>query len=208
MKSAQLDFLIHALRALVDDEDLTEQFAAVLAKACSRTSISYDSVISMVKEDAQELMLEAWGLKLLIPRRSSSCGEWDYRIPVMRPGEIYEMPNIGRYLVKGAMNSGKWDPGKAAADMYRDMGEEQWEQMPALIRQLDKQARGLVISAAGIDAACRNSGFYHKTGPLILILKGGGIISPKLASGISAAKRRSPVYELNPSLYPYKREDA
>ncbi|MFP4454054.1 MAG: hypothetical protein ACLFPI_11905 [Desulfobacterales bacterium] len=95
MKNTRLDFLIHALRALADATEFPEKFAAILAKACSHTSISYDAVISIAKEDAPELMLEAWDLKLLIPRRSAFCGEWDYRIPLMQPGEIYEMLNKG-----------------------------------------------------------------------------------------------------------------
>ncbi|MFW6081060.1 MAG: hypothetical protein ACOC7W_04025 [Desulfosalsimonas sp.] len=189
-----------ALKELISEETLIRPLAAVLAEALTRSSISYDTVIPIAQEDAQEVMLEAWDWKLLLPRRNSGCGEWDHRIPVMRPGEIYEMPNIGRYLVKHAADLGKWDPRTAIADMYRDMGEERWEQMPELVRQLKKNASCRVINAAQINSACRNAGFYHRTGSLILILKGGGIISPKLASGISAARSHSPVYELNPAV--------
>ncbi|MFW6011418.1 MAG: hypothetical protein ACOC8Q_02800, partial [Desulfosalsimonas sp.] len=106
MEKAGLDSLANALREVADEGELVEPLAEVLAEACAHTSISYDTVIFIANENAQELMLAAWDLKLLIPRRRGACGEWDYRIPVMRRGEIYEMPNIARYLAKGAMNSG------------------------------------------------------------------------------------------------------
>jgi len=40
-----------------------------------------------------------------------------------------------------------------------------------------------------------------KTGAMIAILKGAGIISPKLAAISQVAKSRSPLYEFNPSVY-------
>ncbi|MFO7930655.1 MAG: hypothetical protein R6U97_04555 [Desulfosalsimonas sp.] len=208
MKKSSPYTLRWALREIIGEEALIETLAAVLAEAAARSSISYDSVVPIAQQQAPEVMLEAWDWRLLIPRRSSGCGEWDHRIPVMQPGEIFEMPNIARYLVKRAASSGKWDPETAAADLYCDIEEPQYDRMPALVRQLEKQAQGLVIAAAGINAACRNAGFYHRTGSLILILKGGGIISPKLASGICVPRPHSPVYEINPAVFPRKKGDA
>lgn len=34
---------------------------------------------------------------------------------------------------EGAFESGKWDTGTAASNMYLDMAEEQWEKMPDFI---------------------------------------------------------------------------
>ncbi|MBS3808737.1 MAG: hypothetical protein KGY38_01105 [Desulfobacterales bacterium] len=208
MNYYHLNPLIEALRELVGDEPLIEPLASVLADACIHASIPYDSIINRAESDAQELILAAWDWKLLIPRRCAACGEWDHRLLVTSPGEIYEMPNIIRYLVQKAGAGGAWDVQTAVADLYHDMGEPQWEKMPELVFRLGRQAERFVVSAGEINAACRNSGFYYRTGSLILILKGGGIISPKLAAGPAAAKRHSPLYELNPSLYPHRREDA
>lgn len=199
--------LVQALRDLAGDDPVAGPLAAVLADACSRTVISYDSILATAGPDAEDLVFVAWQWKLLIPRRSAACGEWDHRLLVTAPGELYEMPNISRYLVKKAMHSGSWETSAAVADMYRDMGEPCWDRMPELIRRLGRQAENLVVSAAGIHAACCNAGFYGRTGAMILTLKGGGIISPKLAAMPVVAKSRSPAYELNPGLYPPYRQD-
>ncbi|MCF8111244.1 MAG: hypothetical protein K9J85_07115 [Desulfobacteraceae bacterium] len=93
MEKAGLDSLVNALKEVADEGELVEPLSEVLSEACAHTSISYDTVISIAKENAQEIMLAAWDLKLLIPRRSGACGEWDYRIPVMRRGEIAVPPS-------------------------------------------------------------------------------------------------------------------
>ncbi|MBS3732344.1 MAG: hypothetical protein KGY42_05490 [Desulfobacterales bacterium] len=194
--------LIAALRVLIGEDPLSAPLAQVLADACARASISYDTVLAAAGPDAEELLLTAWAFKLLIPRRSAACGEWDFRLLAMRPGEIYEMPNIGRYLVKNALKTGNWEVETAVADLYRDMDEPQWRQIPELVGQLGKQAKQFTITAGGVHTACRNAGVYHRTGPLILVLKGGGILSPKLSARIAPANHHGPIYELNPSLYP------
>lgn len=202
MEEAHARPLIAALRVLIGEDPLAAPLAQVLANACAHAAISYDTVFTAAGPDTEELLLTAWEFKLLIPRRSAACGEWDFRLLVMRPGEIYEMPNIGRYLVNTAINTGNWDVETAVADLYRDMDEPQWEQMPELVGQLGKQAEHFTVTAGGVHAACQNAGVYHRTGPLILVLKGGGILSPKLSARIAPANHHGPIYELNPSLYP------
>lgn len=194
--------LIAALRDLIGEDPFTAPLAQILADACAHASISYDAVFAAAGPEAEELLLTAWEFKLLIPRRSAACGEWDFRFLVMRAGEIYEMPNICRYLVKTAMKTGRWDVETAVAELYHDMGEPQWKQIPELVVQLGKQAQHDIVTAGGVHAACRNAGIYHRTGPLILVLKGGGILSPKLSARIAPASHQGPIYELNPSLYP------
>ena len=57
------------------------------------------------------------------------------------------------------------------------------------------------INGAKIGALCIQNGLTDKTGAMIAVLKGAGIISPKLASISRTAKTRSPLYEFNPSVY-------
>ena len=202
MENLHIRPLIAALRDLTGEEPLTVPLAQILTDASAHASISYDAVFAAAGPDAEELLLTAWEFKLLIPRRSAACGEWDYRFLVMQAGEIYEMPNICRYLVKTAIKTGVWDVETAVCDLYRDMGEPQWKQIPELVVHLGKQAQHYTVTADGVHSACRNAGIYHRTGPLILVLKGGGILSPKLSARIAPASHQGPIYELNPSLYP------
>ncbi len=182
----------------------SEPFARILASALENGAISYEEVSRLAGPAAEDLIFDAWDAKLLIPRRSAACGEWDYRLLVMGPNEIYDMPNIGCYLVDMAMTHGQWAVDDAVAALYHDMGEPEWERMPIFVRQLFRQADQLVVTAAGINAACRIAGLYHRTGTMILELKGGGIISPKLAVKSLVAKKRMPIYELNPGLFPHQ----
>ncbi len=62
-------------------------------------------------------------------------------------------------------------------------GEPNWEKMPALIQELRDSCVHNVISGARIGAACGHHGLRKKTGALIAVLKGTGIISPKLMLG-------------------------
>ena len=202
MEQAPARLLAAALGMLTGPDPVIFPLANVLSNASAHGHISYDSVLSEAGADTEEVLFAAWEYKLLIPRRSAACGEWDFRLLVMRPGEIYEMPNISRYLINNARKTGQWDVNTAVAGLYRDMGESQWEQMPGLIRRLGGRAEGFTISAGAIHSACCSAGICHRTGPLILILKGGGILSPKLSARTAAAKNRFPLYELNPSLYP------
>lgn len=175
--------------------------ARVLAVACRRETITFDEIKKIEKNSIEDLLLFAWSHKLLIPQAFSKSGEWDHRILVMEPGEVYEIPNISRYLIKTAADTGKWDIRGAVARLYKDMGEPRWDKMPDLVNGITQYAVNYTISAAMINAVCTKTGISHKTGAMIAILKGGGIISPKLAALDPVVKARGPVYEVNPSVY-------
>jgi hypothetical protein len=73
--------------------------------------------------------------------------------------------------------------------------------MPDLILSIKKNTVHNTINDARIGVLCIQNGLKDKTGAMIAILKGGGIISPKLAAISQTAKSRSPLYEFNPSVY-------
>jgi hypothetical protein len=143
-----------------------------------------------------------WEWKLLLPVRSSKCGEWDSRIMVTQPGEVFEMPNISRTLISNAIESGKWDTTWAIQNLFQKMGEPDWEKLPTLVRELKDSCVHNVISGTRIGSACGHHGLRQKTGALIAVLKGAGIISPKLmAMDRKRMQSASPLYEFNPSVY-------
>jgi len=183
-------------------EKMPAGLAAVLMAACRRSTIAFEEIQKIESRDIEELLLFAWDWKLLIPVAAAQCSEWDNRLMMMEPGEMYEIPNISRHLIQAAAATGTWDIQAAVLSLYKDMGEPDWRKMPALVAAITGQAVNHTIGAAAINAACIRAGIKDKTGAMIAILKGGGIISPKLAAIEPVARTKAPVYEVNPSVYP------
>ena len=183
-------------------EDFVAALAGILVAALENAEIDYGAIEHRAGGSTQELLLFAWEQKLLIPRSSLRCAEWDDRMMILTPGQIYEMPNIARYLVETAVETGRWDPARAIAALYRDMGAPDWEKIPALVQDLAREAVNGTLRGTQIAAARVRAGIKDSTGAIIAILKGGGIISPKLAPMGPAGKAGTPIYELTPSICP------
>jgi hypothetical protein len=191
-----------AIQCVIKDSTDLDSICSVLVNAPGKDTIIYDSVQAAAGPSTGEVLLELWEWKLLLPVRSSKCGEWDSRIMLMQPGEVFEMPNISRVLTTNAIQSGKWDTIWAIRQLFQQMGEPNWEKMPALTQELRDCCVHNVISGARIGAACGHHGLRKKTGALIAVLKGAGIISPKLmAMDRNRMESASPLYEFNPSVY-------
>jgi len=173
----------------------------ILFRASHCDRILYQDLASEVSGSVGEVLLMLWEWKLVIPVRSSRCSEWDSRILSAAPGEFYEMPNIAKMLVKKGIESGTWDSTSAIRDLFQCMGEPDWEKMPELILAIKTHALHNAISGAKIGVLCIQNNLKDKTGAMIAILKGAGVISPKLAAISRTAKSGSPLYEFNPSVY-------
>jgi len=116
------------------------------------------------------------------------------------------MLNVVKYLVENAEKTGEWNPSYAVAKVFKKMGEEDWEKMPALVKKLEENAKDGRINAIQIRGICEKLSMKEKTGPLIAELKGSGIMSPKLSSFAEVFKAKAPIYELNPSLFAGKHQ--
>lgn len=80
---------------------------------------------------------------------------WEDRLLLTEPGELCELPNIVRYLVKNTSKTGQWNPKYAIAGLSKDMLEPNWEQTPTLIQELGEQAKNYRITAIQIKGICR-----------------------------------------------------
>ncbi|MDZ7665265.1 MAG: hypothetical protein U5K27_08065 [Desulfotignum sp.] len=191
-----------AIGSLIKNTAELDLICGVLVYAADMDIIYYETIQEVAGPSTGEILLEMWEWKLLLPVRSSKCGEWDSRVMVMQPEERFEMPNISRVLTTNAIESGKWDTIGAICHLFQKMGEPDWEKMPALVRELGDSCVHKVISGARIGAACGHHGLREKTGALIAVLKGAGIISPKLmAMNPKRTRSASPLYEFNPCVY-------
>jgi hypothetical protein len=117
-----------------------------------------------------------------------------------KEGEMYEMPNVIRYLVKEAMQSAKWYPEKAIRELFKELSDPAWEQIPELVRAIAEKSIDHKISGNQIKKVCLQFGLSKRVALLIAELKAGGSISTKLGSIPDVLGARSPIYELKLSI--------
>ncbi len=187
-----------ALEALLGEDPLLPLLAAVLETGQRQEPLTYEDTQRMAGDETAEVLLLAWDWKLLLPRRSIQCAEWDDRVIRFEAGEHYEMPNIVRYLLDQAAETGAWEADTAIRDLYAAMGEPACEKMPDLVRKIVKSAAYRCIDASALHGACARAGLGDRTDSMIAVLKGGGLISPRMRGAALARNRRSPVYDIHP----------
>ena len=190
----------NALLRLLGTEPLLNDLAAVLSVCRQQQDVTFDQVTAITGDEAAEVLLLAWDWKLLLPRRCRQCGEWNDRVMRFEADERYETPNIVRFLLDIAVQTGSWEPDMAVDALYAHMGEPAYEKMPALVREIVKSAVHFQIDGAAIGAACARTGLGDRTGAMIAILKSGGLISPNLRNSGPGEKRRTPVYQVHPAV--------
>ena len=192
-----------ALNGFLSYSELAGPLARVLAHASRRGRVLYHEIEGMAN-DVEDLLLLGSEWRLLLPVRTLKSSAWEDRLLVAKAEELYEVPNIIRYLVEDARRTGRWEAGRAIAKLFRDMGEPNWEQMPKLIEWLGKQAKDNRITAAQIKMVCNELGLGDRLDALIAGLKGSGVMSPKLGRLAEVSRAGMPIYELNPSVFTHK----
>ena len=178
-----------------------------LAKLLQNTScsgrVSYEEARRLLGDEVDEVLQLANYLRLLIPVRSTNDSlNWSDAVLLLQSGEIYKMPNIVRHLVAEAAITGRWDPEGAVRTLFQEMGDPDWNLIPALVRKVCEEAIAYRVNGFKLDRMYREAGLGSKVGAMILELKGAGILSPKLDDFAEVQNARSPVYELNRSLFP------
>lgn len=187
-----------ALSAFLGTDELTAETALIINNACEKGRISFAEVEEISGGNAEEVLLLCWEWRMLVPVRSSKCGEWDDRLLVLDHGEIYELPNVVKYLIKSARRTGQWDPDVALTDLFSDTDKILGHRMPDLLKKMKGLARSNIINAFQIRQACAKANVRQSVDTIIALLKAGGVISPKLRTLSDVIKAGSPVYEINP----------
>lgn len=190
-----------ALSSFLRDSELVGHLAQALAYASKRGRVSYDEIEGIIRSNPEDVLLLGNEWRLLLPMKTVKSAAWEDRLLLPRPGEVYEVPNIVRYLVENASRTGLWNPRHAIASLFREMGEPDWQRMPELVKGLERQAKDGRITATQIKKVCGELGLGDRVNTLIAELKGSGVMSPKLGLLTEASRAWSPIYELNPSLF-------
>ena len=198
-----LDRLAGALQTFLGQDRLTHLLARILTLADRLGKLPYKKLEEVAGEDSADLLLLSFQWKLLLPMRSSrGTLEWGDAMLLLQPGETYKMPSVIRCLVEEARQTGHWEADKAIVAALRALGEPELEKMPELVQRLKEESRNYVINAVQIEKICRELGLENRVNPIIAELKGSGVLSPKVSSLTEVIREGSPLYELNPSLFP------
>jgi hypothetical protein len=192
--------LQRALSSFLETSGL-DQLATILACAWGSGKISYTQIQEIIFTDFEDSLLLAIQQRLLIPARSiKGTLDWDDSVLLLEPGEIYRMPNVIRCLIEDSCQNGEWKPWDAIARVFRNIGDPDWEIMPAVVEKMAGKAEYNIINAYDIIEAFTDFGLADRVDPMIAELKGTGIMSPKLAVIDQGLRIGAPVYELNPSV--------
>lgn len=189
-----------ALSGILSTGKITSKLSQVLAYAAVNGTVSYQETREIIKDDPEDVLLLADKWRLLLPVRTAKSAGWEDRVLVLKDGEKYEIPNLIRYLVKDALDTGRWNPEKTIIELFKEFEDPDWEKITGLVRSIVEKATDYKITGNQIKEICLQFGLNDRTDGLIAELKSAGIISPKLGSIPDVLGAKSPIYELNPSV--------
>ena len=205
-QSSDVNGLERALNAFLSPRKLTGLLAKVLIQACKVEKVFCDEIEQIAKDDTEDVLFLGFGWRLLLPARSArGTLEWEDAVLLPKPGEMYKVPpNVVECLVEEAIQAGRWNVENAIAEIFKLMGEPEWEKMPELVQKLGKESKDCKINAIQIKKICRELVLEDRVDPLIAELKGSGVMSPKVSSLTEVIRESSPIYELNLSVFAKK----
>jgi hypothetical protein len=189
-----------ALSSFLKADDAAK-IAQLLELAVIDSKASYEEAKAVIGEDIEEVLILSYGWRLLLPVRAAKAGDWEDRILVAHPGEIYHTTNVVKHLVRNASATGRWDPETAITEALKDIGEPEINKVQALVARTGYEAKARRISGVQIKRLCIELGLGDRVDPLVSELKACGIISPKLSSLTDPSRVGTPIYEFNPSLF-------
>ncbi len=199
-KIKKTEGLERALSAIFGAGKTTRKLSQVLDYCLLKGTISYQQIREIIKDDPEDILLLAEEWRLLLPVRTAKSSSWEDRLLLLKDGEVYEIPNVIRYLVKDALHTGRWNPEKAIIELFKEFGDPDWEQIPGLVRSIAEKATDYKITGNQIKKICLQFGLNNRVDGLIAELKGAGFMSPKLGLLVEVFSVGSPIYELNPSV--------
>ncbi|MCG6919355.1 MAG: hypothetical protein LJE89_17635 [Deltaproteobacteria bacterium] len=193
-----------ALSSFLDNTELTGSLAQILTCVSKEGRVTFHEVAETVGDNAEEALLLGDEWRLILPMRTRRTSAWEDRLLFFGPVELYEVPNIVRYLVENASETGLWEPGVALSELFRKMGDPDWNIIPSLVESLWEKSKNYRITAIQIKEICGGLCLGDRVDALIVELKGSGVISPKMRSPAEVSRAGAVIFELNPSLLTHR----
>jgi hypothetical protein len=189
-----------AMKGIFGPGTITSALSQVLAHAAADGTVSYQEIKEIIKGDPEGILLLADEWRLLLAVSTAKSSSWEDRLLLLEDGEIYEIPNIVRFLVQSSLSTGRWDPEKAIRELFKELGDPYWKTIPELVRSIAEEAVNHRITGNQVRMICLRFGLSNRLDVFIAELKAAGIISPRLRSVPEVNKEGSPIYEINPSV--------
>ena len=194
------DRLAMALSTILGHAKINNKQSQVLAYAAVKGTVSYQEIKEIIKDDPEDFLLLADKWRLLLPVRTAKSSGWEDRLLIIKNVEVYEIPNVIRYLVREAVKTGIWDPEKAIVKLCKELEDPDCTKIPGLVRSIVEEAVNHKITGNQIKSICVQLGLGDRVDGIIAELKAAGLISPRLSSVPEVNREGSPIYELNPSV--------
>jgi hypothetical protein len=194
------DRLAQAVSAFLGTGKNTGTLSQLLAYAARKSTVSYQEIKELIKDDPEDVLLLADEWRLLLAVSTTKSSSWEDRLLFPEEGEMYEILNIVRFLVQSSLSTGRWDPEKAVRELFKELGDPYWKTIPELVRSIAEEAINHRITGNQIRMICLQFGLSNRVDVLIAELKAAGIISPRLSAVSEVNKAGSPIYEVNPSV--------
>ena len=194
-----IDNLNKALNSFLKSDDAAK-IAQLLELVVRNKKVAYEEAKAVIGEDIEDILILAYGWRMLLPVKAAKAGDWEDRMLTGQPEETYQAVSVVKHLVENASKTGRWDPETATAAAFEDIGEPEIDKMLILVARIASQVKGRRISGTQIKRLCTELGLGDRVDPLTSELKACGIMSPKLSSLTDPSRVGTPIYELNPCL--------
>ena len=199
-KAKGTEYLERAMSGVFGHGKLTSKLSQVLAHAAIKGKVSYQEIMEIIEDDPEDALLLADEWRLLLPVRTAKSSSWEDRLLIIKDGEVYEMPNIIRYVAREALKTGTWNSENAIGELFKEFRDPDCKQIPELVRSIAGEAGSHKTTGTQIKMICLRLGLSNRVDSLIAELKAAGIISPRLSSLSEVTREGSPIYELNPAV--------
>jgi hypothetical protein len=146
------------LSAIFGAGKTTRKLSQVLAYGSSKGTISYQEIREIIKHDPGDILLMAEEWRLLLPVRTAKRSSWEDRLLLIKEGEVYEIPNIMRYLVREALQTAIWNPENAIGEPFKELRDSTWEQTPGLVKPIAEKSISHSRSDNQIKKVCLEFG--------------------------------------------------
>jgi hypothetical protein len=178
----------------------TSDLSRLLLYAVDRTAVSYQEVKTVIQDEPEEVLLLAFDWKLLLPLTTAKSSSWEDRVLSLQDKELYEIPNIIKFLLMAASKTADWQAESAMYDFFKESGHPHYQRMPGVVMALFEEGNNNRITADRIKFICSRLALSYSVDSLIADLKAAGIMSPRLGSAPEVNREGSPIYDLNPAV--------
>lgn len=95
-----------ALSKFLNHSKPTGLLAQVVACACEKGRVSYHDVKKIANDNLEDVLLLGSEWRLFLPVKTLKSAAWEDRLLLAERSDLYEVPNIIRYLVEDASKTG------------------------------------------------------------------------------------------------------